>query len=72
MRADIVVVDPRRDPMLEGAAGDDLLDRFIFASGARAVRDVIVGGRRLVHDGHHPDEAAVERRYRATLRTLFG
>jgi formimidoylglutamate deiminase len=72
MRADIVVVDPGRDPAMEGAAGDDLLDRLVFASGARSVRDVIVGGRRLVHDGHHPDEAAIERRYRATLRTLFG
>jgi formimidoylglutamate deiminase len=71
-RADIVVLDSGRDAVLEGASGDDLLDRYVFASGARAVRDVIVGGRRLVHDGHHADEARIEQRYRSTVRTLFG
>ncbi len=71
MRADLVVLDPARDPALEGAQGDDLLDRYVFAVGRAAVRNVIVGGRRLVHDGRHADEAAIERRHRATLQALF-
>ncbi len=57
MRADIVVVDPGRDPAMEGAAGDDLLDRLRLCVGRASVARTSSSGRWQsasgVHDGHH-------------------
>lgn len=50
---DSVVLDAN-DPALVGASDARLSDAVIFGAGPRAVRDVIVGGSRIVEGGRHP------------------
>lgn len=68
-RADLLVLDPEA-PALLGRAGDLLLDSWIFSGNATAVRDVMVGGRWLVEDYRHHDEAAILARFRETVAAL--
>jgi len=70
-RADFVVLDAN-DPALAGQPVDALLDAAIFGPCRRPVRDVMVAGRWVVRDGHHPREGPVLARYRATLARLSG
>ncbi|MEO6991901.1 MAG: formimidoylglutamate deiminase [Candidatus Baltobacteraceae bacterium] len=69
-RADFVVLDGEA---LAGGAEDTptLLDRYLFATSRPAVRDVVVGGRWVIREGHHRAEEAIELAYRHTLRELF-
>lgn len=69
MRADLVVLD-LRDPSLADQSCDDVLDAAIFGPSRHPVRDVMVGGRFIVRDGHHADEDAVLARYRAALARI--
>jgi formimidoylglutamate deiminase len=67
-RADLLVLDPDA-PFLVGKTGDALLDGFVFGGNANPVRDVYVGGRRIITAGRHSGElAALERFRRALLR----
>ncbi len=68
-RADIVVLDAD-EPGLAGQSADTLLEAAIFGPCRRPVRDVMVAGRWVVRDGHHPREDAILARYRATLEDL--
>ncbi len=68
-RADFLVLDPDSPP-LAGKRGDALLDAFVFAGSANPVRDVFVGGRRLVAGGRHADEAGVAAAFRHALARL--
>ena len=52
----------------EGASGDALLDRWIFAQGA--VDAVWRAGRQVVRDGRHVARDAIAVRYRETLKRL--
>jgi formimidoylglutamate deiminase len=70
-RADLVVLDTEK-PGLVDRNGDILLDSAIFAGNENPVRDVMVGGRWMVEEGHHRAEHAVLSRYRTTLRELIG
>jgi len=70
-RADLVVLDTEK-PALVDRNGDLLLDSAIFAGNENPVRDVMVGGRWMVEEGHHRAEHAVLSRYRTTLRELIG
>ncbi|MEO8160535.1 MAG: formimidoylglutamate deiminase [Arenimonas sp.] len=58
-------------PALAGAATGDLHDRFVFAGNVPLVRDVHVGGRRVVQDGRHPRREEIATRYRRVLRALL-
>jgi formimidoylglutamate deiminase len=69
-RADFVVLDGA-DPALTGQGADTLLDAAIFGPCRKPVRDVMVGGRWVVRDGHHADEDAVLARYRSTIAELL-
>jgi formimidoylglutamate deiminase len=69
-RADLVVLDAG-DPALCGDIAT-LLDRYIIAGGRRALRDVYVGGVRVVEAGRHHRREEIARRYRATLAKLNG
>jgi formimidoylglutamate deiminase len=69
-RADLVVIDAER-PTLVGKAGDVLLDALVFAGNENPVRDVMVGGRWVVRDGHHAAEDAILARYRKALSELL-
>jgi formimidoylglutamate deiminase len=65
-RADLLVLDADA-PVLVGKTGDALLDGFVFGGNASPIRDVYVGGRRVVAGGHHAGEAAVFERFREAV-----
>lgn len=67
--ADLVVLDGD-DPYIAAASGDQILDRWIFASLARPVRDVMVAGNWRIRDGRHADDEAIDRAFSMTLSKL--
>ncbi len=69
-RADFVALDAER-PILAGRSEDYLIDAWVFSGNANPVREVWVGGRRVVEDGRHADEDAIAARYRAVLAALI-
>lgn len=69
--ADVVVLDGEA-PALAAASAQDLADRWIFAGNRPLVREVHVGGRRVVAGGVHVDREAIARRYAETLGDLLG
>jgi formimidoylglutamate deiminase len=70
MRADLVVLDPEHINLV-GRSGDRLLDAFIFAGDGQMAKHVMVGGRWIVRDGHHPEEATIAARYREVQKQLY-
>jgi formimidoylglutamate deiminase len=68
-RADLVVLD-HEHPLLAERAGDALVDAWIFSGNDRAVRDVIVGGRWVVREGHHAHEEQARADFVRALRKL--
>lgn len=68
-RADLVVLDAD-DPFIANARDDAILDRWIFALGRKAVRDVMVAGRFVVREGRHQRQDAIDADFREALRTL--
>lgn len=69
-RADIVVLDGEH-PALIARNDDQALDSWIFAGGAACVRDVFVGGRRVVSEGRHFNETRIVARYREAAESLL-
>lgn len=53
LRADLVVLDDTH-PLLASCPEEHLVNRWLFGVGDRAVRDVFVGGRKVVDRGRHP------------------
>ena len=70
-RADLVVLDAE-EAGLVAQPPENLLDAAIFGPGRRLVRDVMVGGRWVIGEGHHADEEAILTRYRQTMKRLLG
>ncbi|PPJ49388.1 formimidoylglutamate deiminase [Rhizobium sp. KAs_5_22] len=68
-RADLVVLDGN-NPFIGTASGDQILGRWLFATGAEAVRDVMAAGEWVVRDGRHKDEEAIDRAFRDVLLKL--
>lgn len=68
-RADWLVLDSRH-AALAGGAPETFLDRFVFAGGERAVRDVMVAGRWVVKNGAHPEDEELRARFGALLTRL--
>jgi formimidoylglutamate deiminase len=68
--ADFVVLDPAHPDLAVGSA-DHWLDAWIFITGRAAVRDVFVGGERLVAAGRHRHREAIAQRYTATVKRLL-
>lgn len=68
-RADFIVLDDRA-PTLQGRKGDSLIDAFLFAGNANAVRDVFVGGQQVVTEGRHQSEEKIAARFAKTLKEL--
>src|SRR5690606_37034510 len=64
---DAVVLDGDA-PLLAGARAEDVADRWIFSGNRPAVREVRVGGKRVVADGVHPEREAIAQRYAAVVR----
>ena len=68
-RADLLVLDGDH-PLLAGRETDTLLDSLVFSGNDNPVRDVMVGGRWAVREGHHHDQDAIAARYRACVAAL--
>jgi formimidoylglutamate deiminase len=50
------------DASIAGASPDDLLSSIVFSLARTAVREVFIGGKRLVEDGlHRSQEEIVEK-----------
>jgi formimidoylglutamate deiminase len=58
-RADVLQADPR-DPALLGMPSSRALDALVFSSPGRPWADVMVAGRWVVRDGHHPRGRQIE------------
>lgn len=70
-RADFVVLDPDHSLMV-GRRGDTLLDSFVFAAGAGAVRDVFVAGRKVISDGRHAEDPSLKTAFRDAVEAISG
>jgi len=68
LRADLVVLDANH-PDLASRAGDAITNAVVFSGATNLVRDVMVGGRWVVRDAHHP---LAERAARDYVRALAG
>ena len=58
-------------PVLAGAGVADVAERWIFSGNRPLVREVHVGGRRVVEDGRHPQRDAVAARYARAMQGLL-
>jgi formimidoylglutamate deiminase len=68
--ADFFTVD-LNDPSIAGASTDDLLSTIVFSLSRSAVRDVVVGGKRIVEDGRHPQQEEIVLRFKALQKKLW-
>ena len=68
-RADLIVLD-ESSPLLAARDARSMLDSFVFAGNTPLVRDVMCGGRWVVREFQHHDEARIAARYRATVNAL--
>ncbi len=68
-RADWLVLDASH-PAMAGAAQDAALDRLLFAGGEKAIRDVWVGGRRVVKDHGHAADAQLRAEFGRVMHDL--
>ena len=68
-RADFVVLE-HNHARLYGRSGDDVLDSWIFSGNDNLVRDVYIGGFKVIENGHHGMETEIGQRYRETLDQL--
>jgi formimidoylglutamate deiminase len=68
-RADLVVLD-QDHPRLYGRSGHDLLDSWIFSGNEPMVKDVYLGGERVITDGVHRHEQEIGQRFRLALDRL--
>lgn len=69
-RADLLVLD-QDHVLLEGRAGDDILDCLVFAGNTPLVKRVLAGGQWVVEDGRHIHADSIKNNYRKAVRELF-
>lgn len=70
-RADFIVLDTGH-PLLCERSGDELIDSWVFSGNTNTVRDVYVGGNKVIDNGRHANEQQIETRFRSTLKELRG
>jgi formimidoylglutamate deiminase len=68
--ADFFTVD-LDDPSLAGATEENLLSSIVFAQSRTAVRDVVIGGRRVVEDSRHPAQRETVERFKSLQSKLW-
>lgn len=68
-RADALQPDPA-DPALAGIPASHLLDALVFSSPGLRWHDVMVAGRWVIRDGHHPQEDKILHQFRDVMRSL--
>jgi formimidoylglutamate deiminase len=59
------------DLSIAGAGAEDLLPAIVFSLARTAVRDMVVGGRRVVEDGHHRTQNEIIERFTDLQRRLW-
>jgi formimidoylglutamate deiminase len=69
--ADFFTVD-LNDPSIAGASSDDLLSAIVFSLSNGAVKDVVVGGKRIVEDGRHAQQDEIVERFKTLQQKLWG
>lgn len=69
-RADFITLDTDH-PAIVGKSGAEALDSAIFAANALPLRDVVVGGRRVVAEGRHVARDSVRMRFAGVMRRLL-
>jgi len=69
--ADFFTVD-LNDPSIAGASEDDLLSSIVFGLSKTAVKDVVVGGKRIVADGRHAQQEEIIERFKKLQKKLWG
>ncbi|VDC20443.1 8-oxoguanine deaminase [Pseudogemmobacter humi] len=67
--ADLVVLDGS-NPYIQAAAGNKIIDRWLFATEAQVVRDVMVAGKWTIRDREHPLEPEIDRALAKVLAKL--
>jgi len=68
-RADWIVLDENAAELAARGPGH-LIDSWLFSGNRNLVREVFVGGRRVVCDGRHVDAGRIAARYRACVQRL--
>jgi formimidoylglutamate deiminase len=68
--ADFFTVD-LNDPSIVGATLDDLLSNIVFSLSRTAIRDVVVGGKRIIEDGRHQQQEEIVERFKALQKKLW-
>ncbi|HEX6728508.1 MAG TPA: formimidoylglutamate deiminase [Pyrinomonadaceae bacterium] len=68
--ADFFTVD-LNDPSIAGAGPDDLLSSIVFSLSRTGVKDVVVGGRKIVEDGRHPLQDEVVENFGSLQKKLW-
>ena len=71
MRADLVVLDGKHLD-LDGRRGDAIANALVFSGAKGLVRDVMVAGRWVVKERHHPKGATAGRAYKKAVAALVG
>jgi formimidoylglutamate deiminase len=59
------------DPSIAGASTDDLLSSIVFSLARTAVRDVFVGGKKIVEDGKHLAQDEIVESFVALQKRLW-
>jgi formimidoylglutamate deiminase len=60
------------DPSVAGASEDDLLPAVVFSLSRTAIREVVVGGKMIVAEGHHQDEEEIIVKFKTLQKKLWG
>ncbi len=68
-RADFIVID-NQHPRLYGRNEDSLIDSWIFSGNENLVRDVYVGGVKVIDDGRHINEEKIEIDFKRVIDEL--
>jgi len=63
--ADFFTVD-LDDPSIAGSSVDNLLANIVFSLSGTAIKDVVVGGKRIVVDGRHAQQEQIVSEYETT------
>lgn len=69
-RADLLVLDAT-SPLLAGRTTQNVIDTWVFAGNQNLVKHVMVDGKWVVRDFHHPHEERIASRYRKAVEKLI-
>ncbi len=68
---DMISVD-LNDLSIAGNTPETLLPQLVFGTHRSAIRDVVVNGRIILQDGHHPLQEEIVQKYREVYRKVWG